>query len=233
MEDQAYALSKINADLVLCRLCPRLVAFREGVMPRASFRGQDYWRKPVPGFGDPAAWLLVLGLAPAAHGGNRTGRVFTGDASASFLFKVLFRAGLANHPASISRNDGLALNGCYVTAAVRCVPPGDRPSPDEFRNCSTYLRRELAVLGDLRAVLALGGLAFRAYLDYARGRGAQVRGMKFVHGARFLMDPLPKLYCAYHPSPRNVNTGRLTQDMLLDVLRRAREESFPAEAVQR
>lgn len=234
MEYQAScALSEVNANLVQCRLCPRLVTFRESVIPRASFRGQEYWRRPVPGFGDPAAWLLVLGLAPAAHGGNRTGRVFTGDASARFLFKVLFRAGLANQPTSLSRDDGLVLNGCYVTAAVRCVPPGDRPAPDELRNCSTYLRRELEALNDLRAVVALGGLAFKAYLDIAKGRGVRVRGARFSHGRRYDLDPLPRLYCAYHPSPRNVNTGKLTEGMLLGVLRRARKESAPVKATGR
>jgi uracil-DNA glycosylase family 4 len=218
------ALSELNAEVVRCRICPRLVRFRENLPPRKAFTGQEYWRKPLPGFGDPNAWLLIVGLAPAAHGGNRTGRVFTGDASAKFLVRVMFKAGLANQPTSLARDDGLRLIGCYITAAVRCVPPGDRPTSEEFRNCSVYMWRELELLRNIRAVVVLGGSAFKAYLEYSRNKGFDARRSRFVHGARYEMAPLPPLYCAYHPSPRNVNTGKLTEKMLLDVFRDAGRE---------
>lgn len=207
-----------------CTLCPRLVSFRENVPPRAAFRSQEYWRRPLPGFGDPDAWLMVIGLAPAAHGGNRTGRLFTGDESARFLMQALHKTGFANHPTSTSRDDGLRLRGCYITAAVRCVPPDNRPTPQEFSNCRRYLQRELQLLTSLRSVLALGQLAFNAYRDSVRTKEHFLRGVKFMHGARVEFEERPWLYGSYHPSPRNTYTGKLTESMLVEVLERAKTD---------
>lgn len=202
-----------------CRLCPRLVSFRENLPARAAFRSQEYWRRPIPGFGDPGAWLMLIGLAPAAHGGNRTGRVFTGDESARFLMRALHRTGFANQPTSTSRDDGLRLKGCYITAAVRCVPPGNRPTPQEFGTCNHYLESEFQLLTSVRAVVTLGQLAFRAYCNLAG-----LRGIKFAHGARVELEGRPWLYGSYHPSPRNTYTGKLTETMLVEVLERARAD---------
>jgi uracil-DNA glycosylase family 4 len=204
--------------VVSCRLCPRLVAFRSTVPPRAAFEGQSYWRRPVPGFGDPDAALVVVGLAPAAHGGNRTGRVFTGDNSGRFLVKALHRAGFANQPVSESRVDGLAFVNCYVTAAVKCAPPGDKPTRDEFENCSAFLDVELSLLRKTRAILALGSLAFRSVLERERSKGADISGMRFAHGASYDLPAGRRLYASYHPSPRNTNTGKLTEAMLVRLL---------------
>ncbi len=213
------------SEVVECRSCPRLVSFRETVPARAAYRPQEYWRMPVPGFGDADAWLMVLGLAPAAHGGNRTGRVFTGDESAKFLMRVLHKAGFASQPTSSSRDDGLRLSGCYITAAVKCVPPGDKPTAQEFANCASHLDRELDSLSNLRAVVALGQLAFKAYLDLvAKRQGSKPRGSKFAHGADLQIPGMPRLYGSYHPSPRNTHTGRLTEEMLLEVFEKAKRE---------
>lgn len=224
--DRGAQLKRLGETIVACRSCPRLVSFRENVPARAAFRNQEYWRKPLPGFGDPEAWLMVIGLAPAAHGGNRTGRLFTGDESARFLMRALHKAGFANQPTSSSKDDGLRLTGCYITAAVRCVPPDNRPAPKEFANCSRYLDREFEILTDLRAVVALGQLAFKAYLDYARSRGHGVSGVKFSHGVRIGFQGIPRLYGSYHPSPRNTYTGKLSEAMLVEVLERARADRF-------
>ncbi len=221
---QFASLEDLNNRIVECAVCPRLVAYREQLPTRASFRGQEYWRRPVPGFGDPEAWLLVVGLAPAAHGGNRTGRVFTGDESARFLMRSLYRAGFANQPTSESRNDALQLKGCYITAAVKCVPPKNWPTPDEVANCSRYLESEFALLRKLTAVVALGQLAFRSVVNYAKSRGARVASLKFTHGGRYRIAGMPTLYASYHPSPQNTYTGRLTEGMLLSVFRAARQE---------
>lgn len=199
--------------------------FRETVPARAAFKFQEYWRRPLAGFGDPEAWLMVLGLAPAAHGGNRTGRVFTGDSSAKFLMHTLHRTGFANQPDSLSKDDGLRLSGCYITAAVRCVPPDNRPTPQEFRNCAQFFEREIELLTNIRAVVALGHLAFKAYLDFGRRKGQPSKAIAFAHGVRVEMENLPWLYGSYHPSPRNTYTGRLTEDMLVDVLERARKDT--------
>jgi uracil-DNA glycosylase len=201
-----------------CRLCPRLVAYRESVLPRASFKGQQYWRKPVPGFGDLRGRLLILGLAPALHGGNRTGRVFSGDSSGRFLVKALFEAGYANQPFSESIDDGLVYTNCYLTAVVKCVPPGDRPSAEEFGNCARYLEAEIALMKNLTSVLALGSFAFGAYLEHLRRNGVSTKGMKFTHGEVYRFEGMPTLYASYHPSPRNTNTGKLSLDMLVSVL---------------
>jgi uracil-DNA glycosylase family 4 len=208
----------LQDEIVRCRKCPRLVAYREWVQPRKAFLGQNYWRKPVHGFGDINARLLVLGISPAAQGGNRTGRVFTGDSSGRFLVKALHSVGFANQPVSESRGDGLTYTDCYLTAAVKCAPPGDRPTRVEFHNCSPYLDAEIALLRNLRAVLALGGLSFHAYLDHLRRKGESARGIKFMHGAVYRFKRGPSIYVSYHPSPRNTNTGKLTHGMLVEVI---------------
>jgi uracil-DNA glycosylase family 4 len=220
-------LEQLNAEIVRCRKCPRLVEYREKVAKekRLAFRECRYWGKPVPGFGDPHAQLLILGLAPAAHGGNRTGRVFTGDRSGDFLYVALFRAGFANQPTSVDRNDGLALKNAYVAAAVRCAPPANKPLPSEQANCRPYLERELDILRP-RAVLALGGIAMHTYLGLLKDRG-QIGGFAafpFRHGASYeLPDGLPRLFTSYHPSQQNTFTGRLTPAMLARVLRDIRK----------
>ena len=217
---------RLVEDVITCYRCPRLVAWREAVArePRAAFREWTYWARPVPGFGDPAAWLWVVGLAPAAHGGNRTGRVFTGDRSGDWLFRALHRAGLANQPFSQSRDDGLRLRGVYIGAALRCGPPANRPLPSELENCSEYLERELALLTELGVVVALGKLAFDEVLKlHARTAGPRLRPRPaFGHLARV---PLPgwdvTLIGSYHPSQQNTFTGKLTQPMLDAVFRAA------------
>ena len=218
------SISGIAASVVVCRRCPRLVKYREGVKPRASFMTEEYWRRPVPGFGDPDAELVVVGLAPAAHGGNRTGRVFTGDASGRFLVRALFQAGFASQPVSESKKDGLVYRNCYVTAAVKCAPPGDRPSNREFENCIPYLDAELELLERARIVLALGNLAMKAVLGIEERRGFSVRGIRFVHGAHYPISGGRLLVACYHPSPRNTNTGKLTQEMLTGLLRNIEQE---------
>ena len=227
-EQRPLLLKALDRKVVACRLCPRLVEFRESVRPRAAFASEEYWRRPVTGFGDINGRLLVVGLSPAAQGGNRTGRVFTGDSSGRFLVRALHSAGFANQPISESRDDGLVYTDCYVTAAVRCAPPGDRPSPEEFRNCSPFLDGEISMMKDLKCVLALGALAFRAYLGHLSRKGVDVRGTRFSHGGVFRFEGAPTLYASYHPSPRNTNTGVLTQEMLTRVLGRIRTSSLRA-----
>lgn len=198
---------------------------------RAAYRDQLYWGRPVPGFGDPEARLLVLGLAPAAHGGNRTGRVFTGDRSGDFLFAALYRAGLASAPRSVSRADGLSLQGVYVTAAVKCAPPGNRPSPEETRNCAPFLDREIEALSELRAILALGAFAFEAALAAAARRGAKIPPPRprFAHLAVLEAaprGPLPfALVASYHPSQQNTQTGKLTPAMIDEAIDAAKRRA--------
>jgi uracil-DNA glycosylase family 4 len=220
------ALEALAAEIVDCRACPRLVAWREAsaTNPPARFRGEAYHARPIPGFGDPGASILLLGLAPAKDGGNRTGRVFTGDRSGDFLFAALHRVGLANQATSTSRDDGLQLHGAYVAAAVRCAPPDNAPLPDERDRCAPYLRRELVLLTELRVIVALGAFAWRAALQAVEAtRGALPRPLpRFGHGAEVLAGPYT-VVGAYHPSQQNTFTGRLTSEMLDDVLRRARE----------
>ncbi len=189
--------------------------------PRASFEDEDYWRRPVPGFGDPQGRLLVLGIAPALHGGNRTGRPFTGDSSGKFPVRALHNAGFASQPSSEKRGDGLSYRDCYLTAAVKCVPPGDRPTRDEFLNCSPYLDAEIALLRNLKAVLALGALSFKAFLDHLGPSGQRPTGLVFAHGASYRVGRI-RLYASYHPSPRNTNTGRLQRGEFIAVLQDVR-----------
>jgi uracil-DNA glycosylase family 4 len=221
------SLRVLEEEIVACRKCPRLVRYREEVarVKRRAYRDQEYWGRPVPGFGDPHAKLLILGLAPAAHGGNRTGRVFTGDRSGDFLYRELWRAGFANQPESRHRDDGLHLVNVFISATVRCAPPDNKPLPDEIRNCTPYLKSELDLLRP-RAVLALGRIAFDAYLRILKQSGAIDRKSKFTfsHGACIrLPDPLPRLYASYHPSQQNTQTGRLTPAMMARVLRQIRK----------
>jgi uracil-DNA glycosylase family 4 len=220
------ALEVLNERIVSCRKCPRLVGYREEVAQtkRRAYRDWDYWGKPVPGFGDPRAELLIIGLAPAAHGGNRTGRVFTGDRSGDFLYRMLYRAGFANHPTSVRRDDGLELHNAYVTATIRCAPPKNKPLREEISNCRAYLEAELELLRP-RAVLALGRIAFHSYLRLLRDRWqlAARRPFQFRHGANYaLPGNLPQLFAAYHPSQQNTLTGRLTPAMFLGVLGKIR-----------
>jgi len=210
-----------------CRLCPRLVRWREKVAREKvrRFAEETYWGKPITGFGDPRAELLLVGLAPAAHGGNRTGRIFTGDESGRWLFRALARAGFANRPESVSRSDGLALAGCYVTAAVRCAPPANKPLPAEIHRCAPYLLEELRLLRHVRVVVGLGGIGFRAAVDalQSAGRLQLRRRPAFAHGACYCLDDLA-LLGSYHPSQQNTFTGRLTEPMFDAVFARARKE---------
>ena len=215
------SLARLRTDVCDCRLCPRLVSWRELVAEtkRAAFREEKYWGKAVPGFGDPAAKILVLGLAPAAHGANRTGRVFTGDRSGDWLYRAMSRVGLANQPTSVSADDGLVLHGAWVTAVVKCAPPDNKPQPDERQNCRPFLRRELASLAQLKVVVCLGAFAFNAACDEF---GVRPRP-KFGHGAQCLADNGLTLLCSFHPSQQNTFTGRLTESMLDEVFTRAVE----------
>jgi uracil-DNA glycosylase family 4 len=217
------ALEQLNRKVVACRECARLVAYREKVAreKRRAFREWEYWGKPVPGFGDPHAGLLILGLAPAAHGANRTGRMFTGDRSGDVLYRALYRAGFANQPLSEHCGDGLALRNAYITAVLRCAPPANKPLPSEAAHCRPYLERELEVVRP-RAVLVLGGIALRAYLSLLKERGQiqSAAAFAFRHGASYsLGDGLPRLFVSYHPSQQNTFTGKLTEAMMARVLR--------------
>jgi uracil-DNA glycosylase family 4 len=212
------SIEAIGAEVIRCRKCPRLARYREAVArkKRAAFREWDYWGKPVPGFGDPHAQLLILGLAPAAHGANRTGRMFTGDRSGDFLYQALYRTGFANQPTSTRRGDGLELRNVYISAAVRCAPPDNKPLPKELANCRPYLERELDLLRP-KAILALGSIAMRAYLGYLKDRGAitSFAAFPFRHAANYrLGEQLPRLFASYHPSQQNTFTGKLTEAML-------------------
>jgi uracil-DNA glycosylase len=219
-------LAGLESEIVACRACPRLVAWREEVarVKRAAFADEAYWGRPLPGFGDPDATVLVLGLAPAAHGGNRTGRVFTGDRSGDWLFGSLHRVGMANQAASVSVDDGLALHGCWVAAAVRCAPPANKPTPAERDTCLPYAVRELALLAGVRVIVCLGSFAWDAGLRVLAAGGSTVPRPrpKFGHGAEATVGGRVLLGC-YHPSQQNTFTGKLTRPMIDDVMRRARE----------
>lgn len=213
-------------QVIACRRCPRLVRHRERTAHEKVRRYRDwtYWGRPVPGFGDPAARLLVVGLAPAAHGGNRTGRIFTGDRSGDFLYRTLYRAGFANQPTSTDRNDGLCLTDCYVTAAVRCAPPDNKPTPIELRRCRAFLLEELTLLRQIRVIVALGQIAFRACLDAFEARGVPLPTPMphFGHGQVTVFQNNLVLVASYHPSQQNTQTGRLTEAMLQQIFHVAR-----------
>ena len=218
------ALDRLDLEITRCRACPRLVAWREAVAadPPKRFRGQDYWARPVPGFGDRQASIVLIGLAPAANGANRTGRMFTGDRSGDWLYAALFRAGLANQPRSVDRGDGLALAGAYVTAAVRCAPPANKPTTAERDRCRPFLDRELALLPNARVIVALGAFGWAAALrGLAASRSIPKPKPKFGHGAEAKIGELT-LIGSYHPSQQNTFTGRLTEAMLDDILGRAK-----------
>jgi len=224
MADPATSLRVLNEEIVACRKCARLVKYREEVarVKRRAFRDWEYWGKAVPGFGDPKAQLFVLGLAPAAHGANRTGRVFTGDRSGDFLYAALHKAGFANQATSQRRDDGLKLKNAYIAAAVRCAPPANKPLPNEILNCRPYLERELEILRP-RVVLALGKIAWDAYLEVLKQQGKVVSRAKFVFGHGAEERPVsdgPFLIGVYHPSQQNTQTGKVTAAMYAKVLRR-------------
>ncbi len=218
------ALCLLNEAITHCRRCPRLVSWREEVarVRRAAYRDEKYWGRPVPGFGDPRARLLLCGLAPAAHGGNRTGRVFTGDRSGDWLFAALYRAGFANQPTSRRRDDGLRLRDCYITACVRCAPPQNRPLPSERDHCAGYLEQELRLLKRVQVVVCLGGFAWEGLLRVLRGLGHETTPRpRFGHGREACVGPYTLLGC-YHPSQQNTFTGRLTEPMMDAIFVRAR-----------
>jgi len=226
MPEQLSQLRILNEEIVACRKCPRLVRYREKVAreKRRAYREWNYWGKPIPGFGDAHAQLLILGLAPAAHGANRTGRVFTGDRSGDFLYAALHKAGFANQPTSVQRYDGLQLTNAYISATCRCAPPDNKPLPKEIENCRGYLEREMEILKP-KAVLALGKIAWDAYLEILKQRGviASRSLYRFAHGAEAEVVPdSPRLFGAYHPSQQNTQTGRVTPAMYAVVLRRIR-----------
>jgi uracil-DNA glycosylase len=220
------SLEAVRREVVVCILCPRLVKYRERVAreKKREFREQEYWGRPVPGFGDPSARLVAVGLAPAAHGSNRTGRVFTGDRSAAFLVRAFYEAGFANQPTSLHRGDGLRYRDLYLTAALRCAPPDNRPTPEERAHCAPFLERELRLLTEARAILALGGFAWDAVREVVpRVYGGERPSGAFAHGAALPLGPgRPIIWGSFHPSPQNTNTGKLTLPMLVDLLRRIR-----------
>ena len=221
------SLSSLDSEIIACRLCPRLVAWREQTAreKRKAYREQEYWGKPVPGFGDPAARVFVVGLAPGAHGSNRTGRMFTGDASGDFLYPALFRAGFASQPTAVARGDGLTLTDLYITAAGRCAPPDNKPSPAELAACQPFLRREMELLRP-KVIVALGRIAFESVLRIFSIRNS---AWKFAHGALYALPPAEfcrpnaSLLCSYHPSRQNTQTGRLTAAMFAEIWQKARE----------
>ena len=221
----AHWLAILNREVVACTRCPRLVEYREQVAreKRRAYRDCQYWGKPVPGFGDPEARVLIMGLAPGAHGSNRTGRPFTGDASGKFMYPVLYEIGFANQPGATDCNDGLKLNNLYITAAVRCAPPDNKPLPQELAECSTFLDREIAGLRNLRVIVALGKIGFDAYLNHLKRRG-QIASKKpyiFKHGASYRLPDGKTLLASYHPSNQNTQTGKLTREMFVEIFQEA------------
>jgi uracil-DNA glycosylase family 4 len=223
-------LTILNREVVACTRCPRLVAYREQVAreKRRAYRDHEYWGKPVPGFGDAEARVLVMGLAPGAHGSNRTGRPFTGDASGKFMFPVLYETGFASQPNAAGRNDGLALRDLYITAAVRCAPPANKPLPQELLECSRFLDRELAGLEKIKVVVALGKIGFDAYLKYVKRRGLfsskqayPIKHYPFKHGASYRLPDGKVLLASYHPSNQNTQTGKLTREMFVKIFKHA------------
>jgi len=218
-------LAQLNAELIACTRCPRLVEYRQRVAreKRRAYLDCEYWGKPVPGFGDPKARVMILGLAPGAHGSNRTGRPFTGDASGKFMYPVLYETGFANQPNATDRGDGLELHDLYITAAVRCAPPGNKPLPQELANCASYLDRELEGLKNLKVIVALGKIGFDAYLNYLKRHGQIARKQSYVfrHAARYKMPDGRTLLASYHPSNQNTQTGKLTRPMFVRIFKEA------------
>jgi uracil-DNA glycosylase len=218
-------LNQLNQEVVACTLCPRLVEYREKIAreKRRAYRDWEYWGKPVPGFGDPNAKVVVLGLAPGAHGSNRTGRPFTGDSSGNFMYPVLHETGFANQPCATRRDDGLILTNLYITAAARCAPPDNKPLPAELANCSNYLERELKGLKRAKVVVALGKIGFDTYLNYLKRQGKITgkAGYLFAHGAQYRMPDGVILLASYHPSNQNTQTGKLTRAMFVRIFREA------------
>lgn len=218
-------LTILNREVVACTRCPRLVEYREQVarVKRRAYLDCEYWGKPVPGFGDPHARVLIMGLAPGAHGSNRTGRPFTGDASGKFMYPVLYQTKFANQPNATDSKDGLELKDLYITAAVRCAPPENRPTPQELAECSQFLDREIAGLSKVKVVVALGKIGFDAYLNHLKRRGV-LRSRQpylFKHGASHRMPDGKVLLASYHPSNQNTQTGKLTREMLIAIFKRA------------
>ena len=214
-------LEKLNSEIIVCHKCPRLVAWREEVarVKRRAYKDQEYWGKPVPGFGDPNARVLIVGLAPGAHGSNRTGRAFTGDASGGFLYPALYRAGFADQPIAVSRSDGLTLKDLYIAAAARCVPPDNKPTLEELNNCQPYLEREIQILKP-KVIVCLGRIAFERILRMCSVRNPS---FKFAHGATYQLMTGHWLLCSYHPSQQNTLTGKLTVKMFDDIWVKAKE----------
>jgi uracil-DNA glycosylase len=209
-------LLTLEDRIIECRLCPRLVSWREEVArtKRRAYRDWEYWGRPVPGFGDPQARLLIVGLAPGAHGGNRTGRMFTGDGSGDFLYRALYKAGFANQPSTARREDGLVLTDLFISAVCRCVPPANKPTPGEIANCLPYLEQEIDLLHRVEGIIALGRIAFDNTLSLFRARGNAIPHLDFAHGAYYpLGTNLPWMLASYHPSRQNTQTGRLTEAM--------------------
>lgn len=219
-------MEKLNHEVISCSRCPRLVSYREQIAreKRRAYRDWEYWGKGVPGFGDPNARVIVLGLAPGAHGSNRTGRPFTGDASGNFMYPVLHETGFASQPHSTDRKDGLVLRDLYITAAVRCAPPDNKPSPQELSNCAPYLDQELAGLKNAKVIVALGKIGFDAYLNSLKRKGELKTKAPYVfeHGANYTMPDGRRLLASYHPSNQNTQTGKLTRTMFVRIFHEAR-----------
>ncbi len=233
----AVLLKILNEEIVACRKCPRLVEYREriGREKRRAYMSWEYWAKPVPGFGDPNGRVLVLGLAPGAHGSNRTGRPFTGDSSGNFMYPVLHRTGFASQPNATHVGDGLRLDDVYITAAVRCAPPDNKPTPEEIANCAPFLDQEIEALKNVKAVVALGRIGFNAYLNYLKRRGYALKksDYAFGHGVHYTMPDGRVLLVSFHPSNQNTNTGRLTEQMFTEIFRKARKLLDKAQAASR
>jgi uracil-DNA glycosylase family 4 len=226
MEDIPAGMENLEAEIIVCRACPRLTAWREQVAQtrRRAFRDQEYWGKPVPGFGDPQARLMIVGLAPGAHGSNRTGRMFTGDASGDFLYPALYATHFANRPAAVSRGDGLQLHDLFITAVCRCVPPDNKPTSQEIATCMPFLARELSVLTHLEGIVALGKIAFDQMLAFYARKDDPALKVNFGHGVFVpARAGRPWILASYHPSRQNTQTGRLTPEMFAQIWTRARE----------
>jgi uracil-DNA glycosylase family 4 len=221
------SLEDLNARIVACKRCARLRKYCAEVarVRKRAYLECEYWGKPVPSFGDPKARVMALGLAPGAHGSNRTGRMFTGDGSGYFFYPVLHEAGFASQPLAVSRDDGMKLTDLWISAVARCAPPGNKPAPDELRNCAPFLDEEIGLLKNLRVVVCLGKIAFDGFLAHARRSGliTSRTGMAFGHGAEYTLPNGLTVMASYHPSQQNTNTGKLTRPMLLEIFQRARE----------